>query len=78
MNNLNNAEFAQQLQRHISPADVQYFVDLKFPKELVQLIFVQEYRISSAPASEDRERRLRALCKPTRPTHITILRAVES
>jgi hypothetical protein len=45
MNNLNNSEFAQQLERQISPADVQYFVDLKFPKELVQLIFVQEYRI---------------------------------
>jgi hypothetical protein len=47
MNNLNNAEFAQQLQRHISPADVEYFVALKFPKELVQLIFVQEYRIAA-------------------------------
>jgi hypothetical protein len=47
MNNLNNSEFARQLERHISPADVQYFVDLKFPKELVQLIFVQEYRISA-------------------------------
>jgi hypothetical protein len=55
MNNLNNSEFAQQLERQISPADVQYFVDLKFPKELVQLIFVQEYRIP-ARASVKRSR----------------------
>jgi hypothetical protein len=47
MNNLNNAEFAQRLQRHISPADVAYFVALRFPKELVQLIFIQEYTMSA-------------------------------
>lgn len=45
MNNLNYAAFAQEMQRPLSPAIVQYFDDLKFPKELVRLIFVQEYTL---------------------------------
>jgi hypothetical protein len=48
MDNLNNAEFAEQLQRRIPPAAVRYFEDLRFPKELVRLILDQEYRISAA------------------------------
>jgi hypothetical protein len=45
MNNLNYAAFAQELQRPLSPAIVVYFDQLKFPKELVRLIFVQEYTL---------------------------------
>lgn len=43
MNNLNYAAFAQELQRPLPPSVVEYFDQLKFPKELVKLIFVQEY-----------------------------------
>lgn len=47
MNNLNNAAFAEKLQHPLDKAIIAHFVDLKFPKELVQLIFVQEYKISA-------------------------------
>ncbi|MET4449070.1 hypothetical protein ABIB75_007382 [Bradyrhizobium sp. GM2.2] len=46
MNNLNYAAFAQELQRPLSPSIVEYFDQLKFPKELVKLIFVQEYTLA--------------------------------
>ncbi|MGY8685378.1 hypothetical protein Q2941_47805 [Bradyrhizobium sp. UFLA05-153] len=45
MNNLNYAAFAQELQRPLPSNIVQYFDQLKFPKELVKLIFVQEYTL---------------------------------
>ncbi|MCP3447199.1 hypothetical protein [Bradyrhizobium sp. CCGUVB14] len=45
MNNLNYAAFAQEMQRPLPPNIVQYFDQLKFPKELVKLIFVQEYTL---------------------------------
>ncbi len=45
MNNLNYAAFAQELQRPLPPSIVEYFDQLKFPKELVKLIFVQEYTL---------------------------------
>jgi hypothetical protein len=47
MNNLNNAAFAEKLQHPLDKGIIAHFVDLKFPKELVQLIFVQEYKISA-------------------------------
>ncbi|MBR0966995.1 hypothetical protein JQ554_23375 [Bradyrhizobium diazoefficiens] len=46
MNNLNYAAFAQELQRPLQPSIVEYFDQLKFPKELVKLIFVQEYTLA--------------------------------
>ncbi len=48
MDNLNNADFAKQLQYRISSQAIRYFEDLRFPKELVRLIMDQEYRISAA------------------------------
>ena len=51
MDNLNNADFAKQLQRRIRPQDIRYFEDLRFPKELLGLIMFQEYRISAAERS---------------------------
>jgi hypothetical protein len=47
MNNLNNSEFAHKLEQYIPPAILNYFVALHFPKELVQLIFIQEYKLST-------------------------------
>ncbi len=47
MNNLNNSVFANKLQRRLPNWIVQYFVSLRFPEELVQLIFVQEYKVST-------------------------------
>ena len=43
INNLNNSDFAEQLEAHLKPEILQYFVDLHFEKELIQLIFIQEY-----------------------------------
>jgi hypothetical protein len=45
MNNLNDSAFARQLKAHVPQQTLRYFQDLKFPKELVQLIFVQEYSL---------------------------------
>jgi hypothetical protein len=45
MNNLNNSAFVHELQLPIGKAVVSHFVDLKFPEELIQLIFVQEYTL---------------------------------
>ena len=45
MNNLNTKEFAAQLQHRLTQADIQHFVDLRFPEELVYLLAVQEYTV---------------------------------
>jgi hypothetical protein len=47
MNNLNNSAFAASLQHPLDKGIASHFDDLKFPKELVQLIFVQEYTLSA-------------------------------
>jgi hypothetical protein len=47
MNNLNYQAFAQNLQKPLNKSLVQHFIDLRFPKELVRLIFVQEYALST-------------------------------
>jgi hypothetical protein len=43
MNNLNNSDFAHQLENPLKQSVLQHFVDLHFEKELIQLIFIQEY-----------------------------------
>jgi len=45
MNNLNYSAFAHEMQVPLSPNIVAYFEQLKFPKELLRLIFVQEYTL---------------------------------
>lgn len=47
MNNLNNSAFVEQLQRPLDKHVSAHFDALKFPKELIQLIFVQEYTLSA-------------------------------
>jgi hypothetical protein len=47
IDNLNTSQFAIELQKHIKRDEVRHFVGLRFPKELLSLIFVQEYHISA-------------------------------
>jgi hypothetical protein len=45
INDLNNFDFAKQLKLPLKLNVLQYFVDLHFEKELIQLIFIQEYTL---------------------------------
>jgi hypothetical protein len=73
MNNLNTAAFTEQLQVHLDKAIVRHFADLRFPEELIQLIFVQEYTLPTrqhrkivsdveARCASDRDPRTRQFC----------------
>jgi hypothetical protein len=48
MSNLNSSEFMAAVQKPLDKTTVQYFSDLKFPQELIQMIFVQSYVVSRA------------------------------
>jgi hypothetical protein len=42
-----SSSVARRLQRHLTAEDVRYFVDLKLPKELLQILFVREYTVAA-------------------------------
>jgi hypothetical protein len=48
MSNLNSQDFMKQMQAPLNLTLVQHFSDLRFPVELIKLLFVQEYALSPA------------------------------
>jgi hypothetical protein len=45
LSNLNDKEFMGQMQKPLEPRLVQHFIDLNYPEELIQLVFVQKYAL---------------------------------
>jgi hypothetical protein len=45
MSNLNNGDYMEEMQTNVEWKLIKHFIDLKYPKELLQLVFVQEYTL---------------------------------
>jgi hypothetical protein len=43
LNNLNNSDFIDGMQKHVNLSLVKHFEDLNYPEELMALVFVQQY-----------------------------------
>jgi hypothetical protein len=61
MSNLNNQDFIKALQKPLKTDLIQHFVDLNYPKELIELVFVQKYVLTRTQYNTIEER-VRSTC----------------